>query len=413
MEGTTTPPGWHITRPLGTATRPGERLAIAISAGAMGNLGFAVTSPILPDLADAFGVTRGAIGLVQAAVSIPGILFSIIIGYLADRLGRRRVVLTALAIFTIFGLAGFVARSYWGLVAVRFCQGIGTSGILGVGIVLIGDTFTGEARTRAMGINITGVTLMAIAGPIVSGALATGGTFRPFLVFLIGIPLFLWVTRMPPDAPKEAVAPPTRHFAAAIRAMHGAGTLSDYLGLLVATLASVFVLHGLGLTVSPLFLDSEFAVPVSTRGLIVAGFQVGILFVAARIARIRARFGGANTMTAAFGLMAVGAGFGASATAPWMVFAGLTVAGTGFGLYVPVAQSFAAEVGTDRYRGISVLIWVTVIRVAQVIGPPVGSLLADGAGPRVAFWVASLGMAAITLVWRPLRRAMHHRAALA
>lgn len=392
--------GFH---PLGVATRPGERLAIAIAAGAMGNLGFAVTSPILPDLADAFGVSRGAIGLVQAAVSIPGLLFSIVIGYLADRWGRRRVVLAALVIFTVFGLAGFVARSYWGLVTVRFLQGIGTSGILGVGIVLIGDVFTGEARTRAMGINITGVTLMAITGPIVSGALATGGTFRPFLIFLIGIPLFLWVTRMPVDQPRQAVAPPTGHLAAAIRAMREAGTLRDYVGLLAATLAGVFVLHGLGLTVSPLFLDSEFGVPVSTRGLIVAGFQVGIIVVAARIARIRARLGGANTMTASFALMATGAGIGAAATVPWMVFAGLAVAGVGFGLYVPVAQSFIAEVGTDRYRGVSVLIWVTVVRLAQVIGPPVGSLLADGAGPRVAFWSASLGMAVITVAWRPVR----------
>jgi MFS family permease len=116
-------------------------------------------------------------------------------------------------------------------------------------------------------------------------------------------------------------------------------------------------------------------------------------------------------MTTAFALMAVGTGFAASATAPWMVLIGLMVAGIGFGLYVPVAQSFAAEVGTDRYRGISVLIWVTVIRVAQVGGPPVGSFLADGAGPRVAFWAASIGMAAITLAWRPLRRAVHDRAA--
>jgi MFS family permease len=388
-------------------------LAIAIAAGAMGNLGFAVTSPILPDLADAFGVSRGAIGLVQAAVSIPGLLFSLVIGYLADRLGRRRVVLAALAIFTIFGVAGFFARSYWGLVGVRFLQGIGTSGILGVGIVLIGDVFTGESRTKAMGLNITGVTLMAITGPIVSGALATGGTFRPFLIFLIGIPLFAWVTRMPADTPKEVVAAPTRHFTAALRAMRSAGTLTDYIGLLVATLASVFVLHGLGLTVSPLFLDSEFGVPVSTRGLIVAGFQVGIIFVAARIAQIRARLGGATTMTTSFALMAIGSGVGASAGAPWMVFVGLAIAGTGFGLYVPVAQSFIAEVGTDRYRGISVLMWVTVVRLAQVIGPPVGSLLADGMGPRVAFWMASFGMAAITVVWGPMRSAVHRKAVTA
>ena len=86
-------------------------------------------------------------------------------------------------------------------------------------IVLIGDTFEGRARTRAMGINITGVTIVAMAGPIVSGLLAGGGTFRSFLIFTIGVPLFLWATRMPFDAPSAAVEPPLRHFSAAVSAM--------------------------------------------------------------------------------------------------------------------------------------------------------------------------------------------------
>jgi len=373
----------------------------------MGNLGFAVTSPILPDLAEAFGVTRGAIGLVQAAVSVPGIVFSLIIGYLADRFGRRHVVLTGLAIFTIFGVAGFFARSYWGLVGARLLQGVGTSGILGVGIVLIGDTFTGTARTRAMGYNITGITLMAMIGPILSGTLATGGTFRPFLIFLIGIPLFLWVSRMPGDVPKEAIAPPTQHFGNAFRSMRTDGTVVDFAGLLVITLAGVFVLHGVGLTVTPIFLESEFAVPVQTRGFIVAGFQVGIIFVAARITTIRAKLGGANTMTAAFALMSVGTAIGAAAAGEWGVFAGLLIAGVGFGLFVPVAQSFAALVGGDRFRGVSVLMWVAVLRVAQVVGPPSGSFLADGTDPRVAYWAAAIGMAVIAVAWRPVRRFVH------
>ena len=122
----------------------------------------------------------------------------------------------------------------------------------------------------------------------------------PFLMFLVGYPLALWASRMPSDPPTEAVAPPIRHVASAVRTMRRNDTLIDFAGLLTATLAAVFVLHGLGLTVSPLFLDLEFGVPVETRGLIVGTFQFGIILVAARISRIRARYGGNKTMTAAF-----------------------------------------------------------------------------------------------------------------
>lgn len=395
---------WSPTRPFGSAGSRNERLAIAIAVGAMGTLGFSVTSPILPDLAEAFGVSRGDIGLVQAAVSIPGILFSALIGYFADRFGRRRVVLTALTIFSIFGVGGFFARTFWGLVAMRFCQGIGTSGILGLGIVLIGDAFEGRARTRAMGINITGVTLMSMTGPIVSGQLALGGTFRPFLIFLIGVPLLAWATRMPSDPRKEAVAPPLGHLVDALRGMQVSGRLRDYLGLLGTTLVAVFILHGLGLTVSPLFLDLEFGVPVDVRGFIVASFQLGTILVALQVGRILARIGGRKMMTIAFAMMAVGSGVAALAAAPWHIALGLGIAGFGFGMFVPVAQSFASLVGTDQYRGLTVLMWVTVVRIAQVIGPQVGSRMTDGAGPRWAFGLAAVGMGVIALAWIPLRR---------
>lgn len=384
---------------------------MAIAVGAMGSLGFAVTSPILPDLADSFEVSRGSIGLVQSAVSIPGVLLSALIGYLADRVGRRRVVLIALLIFSVFGVAGFFARSFWVLVALRFCQGVGTSGILGVGIVLIGDAFEGQARTRAMGINITGITLISMSGPIASGLLATGGTFRPFLIFVVGFPLTAWASRMPADRPAEAVAPPTEHMAAAVREMRDRGTLRDYVGLLIASLAAVFILHGLGLTVSPLFLEEEFGVPVAARGFIVAAFQAGTILVAIRIGTLLTRIGARRSLTSAFWLMALGTSLAGVAPQAWVVGAGLAIAGFGFGFFIPQVQSYSASAGGDRYRGVTVLMWVTIVRTAQALGPPTGSQLADRIGTRVVFLAAAAGMALIATTWQPARRVVSAREA--
>ena len=369
----------------------------------MGTLGFAVTSPILPDLATYFGVSRGSIGLVQAAVSVPGVLFSILIGYMADRFGRRRVVLTALIFFSVFGCAGFFARSFWGLVGVRFLQGIGTSGILGVGIVLIADAFEGKARTRAMGINITGVTLVQMAGPVASSQLATGGIFRSFLIFTIGFPLAVWASRMPTDKPAGTIALPHRHIGSALRKMRRDGTMVDYLGLLVATLSGVFVLHGLGLTVTPLFLEEEFGTTVGVRGLILAAFQVGVILVAVRIGPILARLGAQWALTMAFWMMALGAALAGIAPNEWSVAGGLAVAGLGFGLFIPQAQAYAASAAGAEFRGVTVLMWVTVVRTAQVIGPPTGSNIADSFSGRAAFLLAAIGMALLAASWRPLR----------
>jgi MFS family permease len=241
-------------------------------------------------------------------------------------------------------------------------------------------------------------------GPIVAGQLALGDTFRPFLIFVIGAPLLAWASRMPSDPRKEAVAPPIRHLADALRGMKAAGRLRDYLGLLGTTLVAVFILHGLGLTVAPLFLDLEFGVPVDQRGFIVAAFQAGTILVALQVGRLLGLIGGRRLVTIAFAVMAAGSGIAAMATSPWHVAAGLGLAGLGFGLFIPVAQSFISLVGTDQYRGLSVLMWVTIVRVAQVVGPQVGARMTDGAGPRLAFGLAAAGMGVVAIFWIPARR---------
>ena len=396
----------RLSRPFGTATRPRELLAIAIAVGAMGTLGFSVTAPILPDLADAFGVSQGSIGLVQGSISLAGVIFSALIGYLADRIGRRRVILTALALFSVFGVAGFFARSFWALVAVRFMQGVGTSGILGVGIVLIGDAFEGDARTRAMGVNMTGLQMTSLLGPMVAGLLAIGGIFRPFLIFLVGIPLAAWASRMPADRPEGSVERPLRHLAAAVTAMRGQRTLADYAGVLAATFVATYLLHGLGLTVVPLLLDDVFGIDVAARGVLIASFQLGIVLAAIRIGMLIDWIGRVNLITAAFTLMAAGSAVTALAPSALAVVAGLTVCGFGFGAFVPQAQAYAATVGGQHYRGLTVLIWVTIIRLSQLIGPPAGSMLYDAAGPTVPFWVAAAITGALALLWIPVRRAV-------
>ncbi len=375
---------------------------MAISAGALGTLGFSVTAPLLPDLARELGVSRGSIGVIQAAVSLPGVLLSILIGYLADRFGRRKVVLVSLLVFTTFGVAGFFARSFWGLAAARFLQGAGTSGILGLGIVLVGDLFDGPARTRAMGFNLTGTTLANMMGPIISGMVGQGGVFRPFLLFALGYPLALWITRMPVDPPR-AVESPLDHAGEALDSLRRGRHLADYIGILLATVAVTVVMHGLGFTTVPLFLDGEFGIAAAGRGLVIAAFQIGVVIAAIQIGRLRARHTGSRLVGVAFGLMSLGMGVIAAAPLWWVVALGLGLAGIGFGLFVPQAQTKAATLGGPLYRGLTVLTWVTFVRIAQFIGPPGGSWSAEAFGARVAFAIAAGVMLAGVILWRPIR----------
>ncbi len=155
---------------------PRRLLPVVVAITGLGVLTFAVITPALPDLATELGVSRAAIGFVQGAVAVPGIFLAVVIGYVADRRGRRLVAVASLAIFGVAGLAGFWVRSFWPLVLLRAVQGIGTSGMLSLGVVVVGDLFApGKDRRWALGINSAGITITAMISPIVGPTAARSG----------------------------------------------------------------------------------------------------------------------------------------------------------------------------------------------------------------------------------------------
>src|SRR3954452_22379435 len=115
------------------------------------------------------------------------LLFS---GSLADRLGRKRVFLAGLAVFSAGSLLCSLAPSAGALVAFRALQAVGASMLNPVAMSIIATTFT-DPRERAQAVGVWGAVFglsMAI-GPIVGGALVSSVGWQ--WIFLINIPLGL------------------------------------------------------------------------------------------------------------------------------------------------------------------------------------------------------------------------------
>ena len=106
--------------------------------------------------------------------------------------------------------------------------------------------------------------------------------------------------------------------------------------LLFATIGVTMVLHGVGMTTVPLFLDGVFGVAASVRGLVIATFQLGVILTAVQIGRLRARHSGTKLVGSAFLLMAAGMLVVAVAPEWWFVSVGMAISGFGFGLYIGI-----------------------------------------------------------------------------
>ncbi|MEE8498219.1 MAG: MFS transporter [Acidimicrobiia bacterium] len=387
-----------------TELDPRRLLPLILTVTGMGVLAFAVIAPVLPDLADELGVSRGSIGLVQGAVAIPGIFLAAYIGYLADRFGRRRVIRVSLIIFGVFGLACFFARSYWVLVGFRILQGLGTSGLLSLGVVLIGDLFTGMERRWAMGLNLAALTMTTTLAPIAGGFIAEGGAFRPFLIYVLAFPVFFMTRRLPDPKDATKPSPPFRHLREAMQLLKSQGKRSDFLGVLPMSLITLGVFLGLGLTVLPLFLEREFGLGVSQRGLVAAILSGSSSLASVFSGRVGSLFTPRQVLTSAFTFMVVGFTVIGLAPSLWILPLGLIVLGLATGSIFPLLQDYSASVGPTHYRGMLVGTWVSANRVGQFAGPAGGTALADSIGDRRAYFAGAAVMGVIAVTWMPLRK---------
>jgi len=131
--------------------------------------------PLLLDLSRELGVPLGQAGLLAAAMSLPWALGAPFTGLLSDRLGRRPMIVLALAGTGLATMASALATDFSSLLVARFAAGIfGAFGPASV-MAAVGDLFPLQRRGMAMGWLNAGFGLAAIGGVPAVGIV--GGLF--------------------------------------------------------------------------------------------------------------------------------------------------------------------------------------------------------------------------------------------
>jgi EmrB/QacA subfamily drug resistance transporter len=178
-----------------TVDPPGRRdrqqnavLAIACAVALMTVLDVSVVTVALPAIRDDLGLSASGLQWVVNAYSLTFAGFLLLGGRAADLLGRKRVFLFGLVVFTAASLAGGLAQAGWQLVAARAVQGVGGAVLAPVTLSLLTTTFTLPAeKARALG------TWSAVAG--LGGALGgvVGGVLTGLLnwrwVLIVNVPV--------------------------------------------------------------------------------------------------------------------------------------------------------------------------------------------------------------------------------
>lgn len=357
-------------------------MQIVMLATAVSMAGVLLVSPIVSALADPFAVSPARIGGIMAAFTAPSILLVPFVGVLADRVGRKPVLVAGIALVGIGGVAIAGTTSFAAVLALRAVQGTGYAAINTIGVALLGDLYAGQRESTAQGLRLASMHTTTLLAPPIAGALVLVSWRYPFVLYAGAIALAAWAWLSLPTV--DAGTPMTvRRYARDL-----AGTLArPVLAVVLATFAARFVLTFGFFGYVSLVVAEAYGASAGVSGLAVSGFGLAAILGSTQVGRATDRWGIPGTLSRGFlvlgaGLLVVGAG----RTLPALA-AGVGLFGVGAALTGATQKSLVTQLAPDRLRAGAVAASIMV----QAIGMSAGPLLVGGAlvvGPVAVIFVA-------------------------
>ena len=164
----------------------------------MAVMGVSVLTPVVPLLLRQFkDVPYHEYWVIGGILTMPSIwvlTFSPVAGYLADRFGRRRLLITSMFIYAFVGAAPAFLDNIYAIIVSRVAVGICESIVMTVSTTMISDYFKGAARERWLASQTAVASVSALAIIYLGGLLGAAYGWRgPFYLYFYSLPLALCV----------------------------------------------------------------------------------------------------------------------------------------------------------------------------------------------------------------------------
>ena len=254
----------QVARPL-----TGRIVALLAGLAAISMLSTNIILPAFPLIGEDLGVTARELGLTLSSFFIPFALGQLVVGPLADRYGRQKLVLGGLCIFVVGTFIGGLASSLEMLIAGRVVQALGVCAASVLSRAIARDLFEGEALARALSLTMIATAaapgFSPLAGSVLSVTLGWRAIF--ILVGLAAVVLaFFYVRGLGETHPVDRRAP------------HSARSV--VLAYTRLALDSRFILPALSMSLlmSGLFASFAAAPAILMKGIGLTSLQTGLYF---------------------------------------------------------------------------------------------------------------------------------------
>lgn len=328
----------------------------------------AILFPVFPQIKEALNIGLRELSLLHVFVSLPAAIFNPLGGILADRWGRKKVIIPSLVLYgaggVVAGSAVFIAEDAFSIMLLgRFMQGIGAATPMFLTVALAGDIFQSSERTKAIGFLETANGLGKLSGPIIGGFIGLIGWYAPFFayaVFTIPVALAVWKFI-------EEPAPQPKALKEELYALKKLRNISNILALFTAFLV-IFTLIGTMFWLGNM-LEGRIAGGKVLRGFIISLPVMALMATAMLFPWINKKSGLRLMMGSGLFCLSsamIGIAFLSETHLFWFF---ILLIGIGSGLLLPSIDTISTVISAKEHRGIFATIYGSTRYLGSAVAP--------------------------------------------
>jgi predicted MFS family arabinose efflux permease len=349
--------------------------------------------PVLPHVADEFGVSIATAASFAAVFAFTFAVIQPVIGAAADLFGKARLMIGCLVLLGLASILGALSTSFPMLFATRILAGIGSGGVFPVALGLTSDLVGPEKRQVAIGRTLAGAMTGNLLGASASGLIGDFLGWRGVLAVLGGLVVVASMA-VAIGFRGAALAHPPRTSLSALK--QGYWTIFANPNARVCY-AAVFIEGCCVLGLFPFiaaFLFDLGETSLSIAGIVIAGFAVGGLFYTLTVSRFLPRLGVRGMMISGASLVALQLAATAFGPAWKFQFASLLMMGWGFYMIHGCLQVFASELSVEA-RATALSLHSFFFFMGQTVGPIAYGFGIQHAGKAPTLLAAAVVMTAL------------------
>lgn len=301
-------------------------------------MGVASFMAAYPKIADHFKVSPDRVALISTIFTLPGLILTPLFGVIADKIGRKRILVPSLFLFGIAGSSIIFVDNFDLFLVCIFLQGIGAAPLGALNVTLISDKFSGTDRIAALGYNGTILNLSTTIYPFLGGVLAGFGWYYPFFLPLLAIIVMFAILLFLKDEHTHKVS-----FSDYFSAFGSTLKNIKVLAILSVAVITFLILFGTLISFLP-FLIAEMGIknPVFI-GLQVATMSIMAAISSSQLKRINIYLSQKQLLIIAFILYGISSILVIFFKQPWLLFISSSIYGIGHGVNIPSLISILSQ----------------------------------------------------------------------